>query len=386
MTKHTAKSSENKGHNPPADLEIDSLRSFPSIYIYGTGSVATDTCNLLRSLGARVSAFLDRAPNTNKYRHNIPLYNAEMNSVSLLDRSEALVMIAIFNPHVDLQSIKSYLAHAGWTNLLTFNQYYQIFGDSFGDRYWLTQPEYYEQHSDEMQTVRSLWKDDKSRAVHDSIAEYRVNPDPELLQPPDLSDQYFPSDVPGWPSTLDFVDCGAFDGDTIRSIRAKSLRLRSYVGFEPDAANYKLLVIELKRTTHKSNCNALALPCATYNETCQLRFQANQGAGSSLTEKGDTVIQCVAIDAAMPNFPCNLIKMDIEGAEIKSLLGAEMTIRQYVPALAICVYHHPAHIWEIPLLINSWNLGYRFFLRCHCFNSFDLVMYAVPPKSLKLCE
>jgi FkbM family methyltransferase len=367
-------------------MTFDTIENCSNVYIYGTGSIAADTFSLLCRLSAQVSAFLERAPNAKRHLDGLPLYDAANNSVSKAERKTALVMIAIFNPQVDLQSLKHYLADAGWSNILTFNQYFQIFSDAFGDRYWLTQPEYYEHHSDEMQTVRSLWKDEKSRAVHDSIAEYRVNPDPELLQPPDLSDQYFPSDVPGWPSTLDFVDCGAFDGDTIRSIRGKSLRLRSYVGFEPDAANYKLLVAELKRTTHKSDCNALAVPCATYDETCQLRFQANQGAGSSLTEVGDTVIQCVAIDAAMPNFPCNLIKMDIEGAEIKSLLGAEMTIRQYVPALAICVYHHPAHIWEIPLLINSWNLGYRFFLRCHCFNSFDLVMYAVPPESLKLCE
>jgi hypothetical protein len=86
----------------------------------------------------------------------------------------------------------------------------------------------------------------------------------------------------------------------------------------------------------------------------------------------------VSIDDALHGFSPNFIKMDIEGAELAALLGARRTIHDCRPGLAICLYHHPAHLWQIPNLIRSWNLDYRFYLRVHSNNGFELVMYAVP--------
>ena len=69
--------------------------------------------------------------------------------------------------------------------------------------------------------------------------------------------------------------------------------------------------------------------------------------------------------------------MDIEGSEYEALLGAKDTIYSSKPNLAICLYHKPNDLYEIPLLINSWNLGYKFYLRMHSYSAFDLVLYAV---------
>ena len=48
------------------------------------------------------------------------------------------------------------------------------------------------------------------------------------------------------------------------------------------------------------------------------------------------------------------------------------------PGLAVCVYHKPDDIVAIPALIKSWNLSYRLYLRAHCWNTFDTVLYALP--------
>ena len=42
---------------------------------------------------------------------------------------------------------------------------------------------------------------------------------------------------------------------------------------------------------------------------------------SHLDASGDTVIQCVAIDDLLRGEPVNLVKLDVEGAEIETLKG-----------------------------------------------------------------
>ena len=71
--------------------------------------------------------------------------------------------------------------------------------------------------------------------------------------------------------------------------------------------------------------------------------------------------------------------MDIEGAEIEALKGAQNIIQKYKPGLAISVYHAPEHVWEIPILIREMLPNtYQYYLRSHAYNDFETVLYAIP--------
>ena len=74
----------------------------------------------------------------------------------------------------------------------------------------------------------------------------------------------------------------------------------------------------------------------------------------------------------------DLIKLDVEGGEASALVGARDVINRCRPTLALSAYHKPDDLWELPRLINTITDGYSFFLRQHYFNSFDVVLYAVP--------
>ena len=61
----------------------------------------------------------------------------------------------------------------------------------------------------------------------------------------------------------------------------------------------------------------------------------------------------------------SFIKMDIEGAEKAALTGARSTIQRYAPKLAICLYHSPLDLWEVPLLIRDMVPSYQSFIVRH---------------------
>ena len=97
--------------------------------------------------------------------------------------------------------------------------------------------------------------------------------------------------------------------------------------------------------------------------------------GSALNESGDHLIQCVKIDSVIREWEPNLIKFDVEGAEYESLLGSERIIRAVKPNLCVSIYHKPEHIFNLGLLIASWNLDYKFYIRIHEWNTFGVVLY-----------
>ena len=106
-----------------------------------------------------------------------------------------------------------------------------------------------------------------------------------------------------------------------------------------------------------------------------MSFSAGAGPSSAPGVGVDTV-HCVALDAVLPE-PPDFIKYDIEGFELLGLRGSRRLISENCPSLAVCAYHTQSHIWEIPLLIHSFNPDYKFYLRPHG-QIWETICYAIP--------
>lgn len=78
----------------------------------------------------------------------------------------------------------------------------------------------------------------------------------------------------------------------------------------------------------------------------------------------------------------DFIKMDIEGAELEALKGAEAVIRRFRPKLAISVYHRLPDFWEIAQWIDGLGLGYRFHLRHFTIHAEETVLFAEADRGL----
>jgi hypothetical protein len=109
-----------------------------------------------------------------------------------------------------------------------------------------------------------------------------------------------------------------------------------------------------------------------------LRFNSTGETGAALAESGTLTVASVTIPEAMNGVIPTYVKLDIEGGERDALLGGEAMIREHAPALAVCVYHRPADLWELPLFIRALSPGYRQYLRCHAHDGLDCVLYAIP--------
>lgn len=73
----------------------------------------------------------------------------------------------------------------------------------------------------------------------------------------------------------------------------------------------------------------------------------------------------------------DFIKMDIEGAELNALRGAEDTLNRFRPKLAISLYHSLDDFTQIPAYIASLDLGYRFYLDHFTIHTDETILFAI---------
>ncbi|TSA18409.1 FkbM family methyltransferase [bacterium] len=73
----------------------------------------------------------------------------------------------------------------------------------------------------------------------------------------------------------------------------------------------------------------------------------------------------------------DFIKMDIEGAEMEALRGAEKTLKKFKPKLAISVYHSISDFVDVFEYVASQNAGYRFYLGHYSIHWYETILFAV---------
>lgn len=183
-----------------------------------------------------------------------------------------------------------------------------------------------------------------------------------------------------------FVDGGFFTGDTSEEfIRQVGGEFKKIYGFEPDQ------YVRDKMPATLLNDRIEIIPKGLYSHEGQVKFVSTEGnsaasGGNILNDETDDhtagliTVPVTSLDHFFEDKPPELkptfIKMDIEGSEKEALIGGRETIRCYRPKLAICVYHKPEDIYELPQLIHSLNPKYKYTLRHYAHFYWETVLYA----------
>ena len=323
------------------------------LLLYGAGGAGRDVRRFLDTQDIKVQAFIDAAARAGDVRDNIPVFTLA-DWLRTGHAKDTDILVSIHNHIVPVEPILKTLRQEGFGRVFNMVEYLAMFPDHppQPNWLWLVPPKYFFDKSEKIARVRALMADEFSREWFDATVALRINGDYACLPEPVTVDEYMPSDLPVWCSPLRLIDCGAYDGDSINAFLGHGYEIEAVAAFEPDPASYETL------SKRFSGINLSVFPYVVGAVSGEVRFNDGQGWSSRSSEDGPLLVCQRTIDETLPNFAPNLVKMDIEGAELAALKGAQVTLRRHRPGLAISVYHEPDDFLEIPLWLSSLDIGF----------------------------
>lgn len=171
-----------------------------------------------------------------------------------------------------------------------------------------------------------------------------------------------------------FVDAGAYDGET--SIEFSKWASKGYdmiYLFEPDTNNENVCRDNLE--AHHIEHYELHMQ-GTGEQEKSVLFAGMSMPGSCISEDGESIAEITTLDHVLNGRDVTFIKLDVEGCEAESLLGAKNTIARCSPRMAICAYHHPWDFVNLPLLVKELASDYHVALRHYTTGEWETVLYA----------
>jgi len=178
------------------------------------------------------------------------------------------------------------------------------------------------------------------------------------------------------------IDVGGCWGDT-------ALYFAHTVGAQGKVYTFEFVPDNLQILQRNVNLNPQlakrieVVPKALWDKSGEEIAYSASGPGTSLNNNQQGYLQVITLsiddfvrEKKLPRV--NYIKMDIEGAELRALQGAEGTIRTFRPKLAISAYHKEDDLVVIPNFLDKLGVGYEFFLDHFTIYQEETVLFAYP--------
>lgn len=231
-------------------------------------------------------------------------------------------------------------------------------------------------HADELARAYNLMADERSRAVFLDTVRFKLSGRLCYLRASETDKREAFDSILHPTDSEDFVDLGAYTGDTIRELLTYTDgAFSSVTALEPDRRNFRKLSAYAETLTGRVRL----LQAGAWDGDTVLSFAAKAGRQSKLSREGIQT-QMRAVDSVLDGAPCTLLKLDVEGAEREALGGAAQTIVRCRPRLNVAAYHRSADFFELPLLVHELCPAYRIYLRHHPYvPAWDTNLYAACP-------
>lgn len=357
--------------NLPDSLQlfINKIRLEQNLGIWGIGIAGQMVFNTAKKLGINVNFFVDGYKNNNEVQY---LFNTPVISPMMVPANAFIIISADVKYGIHKVIEKKSGNQFCYIDPLLFAKYKDqrkeiIINELSESRTQIDFAYYRLQDEISKITFRNL-------LIHRTIHQLGLLWD--VFEP----NQYFGNDVIQLVDGC-VVDCGAYKGDTLKSFISQIAdKNYQYFAFEPKQDNYQELKIFVEDNRLR---NVYLFPIGLWSNKSYLNFIKNDSNDALAWKLGDCIDETVStipvnsIDNVLHGIKTDFIKMDIEGAELKALKGANECIKRWKPKLAISAYHELNHLWNVPKQILELNPSYKLYYRHHSWNMADSVCYGI---------
>jgi len=347
------------------------------VVVFGAGS-GFQTLNtfVLSKFGIKPLFVIDRKFNTIITQESTTYLNYDNYRNRHGDTSENYVLIISFGSEKLIQVAQSTASDVKFKEIITAFDIFEYHLSYAAVEFVSTRAKVLSENSDNILKAYCSLSDAKSRAIFRSLISFYFRGEKLNIPADPIASQYFPADLT-IQSFQHFINCGSFDGDTIRQLHNTVGKIVSLVCIEPDTDNFSKLVSYVQRNREQIADRIILLPCGLWSSECVLAFEGGSAVNSSISEYGDTALKMISLDNVLLSHQATYLNMDIEGSELAALEGAKKFIRQHELEMAIAIYHRPQDLWTILNKVLDIKPGYTFFIRNYTGRPAETVLYCL---------
>lgn len=353
------------------------------IYLWGGGNLCREFLSNSK-MNFRVKGIIDiNRSLSGKYINDIPIYFIDISDcvtsshelilhdlnndkkIILNNKKSCIIITTIF--YIEIQDI---LSKYDFKNVFAY--YLKAYSDVDWEGLCHIHPGL---RTDDFQYIDQLINvlaDDESKYVLQEIIKFRSEGILDYRKIKSKQTEYVDSDIVHFSHNEVIIDGGAYIGDTLEVFNKHIGQWDKIICFEPDNKNYTILKSNLSKYNRVE-----AIQAALGEKSGICYFNAEHGAGSAISASVTRYAVDVKSIDSLNVENISFIKLDVEGNEISAIQGAQETIRNNKPKLAICLYHRSSDLWNIPLLVKNINKDYKIYIRHYGKHWEDTIMYAL---------
>ncbi|MCF8223790.1 MAG: FkbM family methyltransferase [Bacteroidales bacterium] len=179
---------------------------------------------------------------------------------------------------------------------------------------------------------------------------------------------FLPSSVEQYISNQDFIDIGAFIGDSAISLKQYNYKkIYSIEVSRKSIANYKTNLEKCKISSENYEVINVCIESEDHHKPVKLPDTGS--AGLSVNRKSGKydfiTVEQKSLDSIVADFKINprFIKVDIEGNCLKFVNGAKKTLLKYRPVLSLAIYHNPGEFFDVKPALENILDNYTYVIR-----------------------
>lgn len=232
--------------------------------------------------------------------------------------------------------------------------------------------DYAENHRKELEVTYNLLADEISKKTFENTVKYKITGDISYLLDCEVDEDEPYRSFLKLNNDEVFADLGAYRGDTVEDFLKRVENYRFIYAVEPDYRTYQKLLRATEGLKKFKAVNA----CISDTDG-EVGFNMSASRGSFISESGNKMMS-VTVDGLLKGKSPTLIKMDIEGAELSAIKGAENTILNHKPKMVISCYHKSEDLITLPNAVNSIRNDYKIYMRhFKSFPAWDSCFYLI---------